>query len=218
MVLPVATSTPRSTFQSLQHHHTNTNHAQHQPSTILCTTTTTARERGRSGGMSGGLGGGGGSGDRELRVQRQRLLRARKALQQQLAQVQKTRSVQRAARTRAGVPVVALVGYTNTGKSSLLSMLSGSVIQAADRLFETLDPTLRRVRLPSGHAVVVADTVGFVSDLPLQLVEAFKVGMEPASDWLRRGGVLRVVPCGVCYCIPVVHPCDGAYCVMAWHV
>lgn len=142
------------------------------------------RERGRSGGVAGGLGGGGGSGDRELRLQRQRLLRARKALQQQLEQVHKTRSVQRAARRRAGIPVVALVGYTNTGKSSLLSLLSGQHVQARDRLFETLDPTLRRVVLPSGHAVVVADTVGFVSDLPLQLVEAFKVGSCGLNDYL----------------------------------
>ncbi len=149
------------------------------------------RERGRSGGASGGLGGGGGSGEKELRVQKQRLLVQRKYLLKQLAHVQATRSLQRAARQRRGVPVIALCGYTNAGKSSLLALLSKRPVRAADRLFETLDPTLRRVMLPSGLTVVVADTVGFVSDLPIELVEAFKVWIcMLIVDVLYRYGVL----------------------------
>ncbi|KAL0050946.1 hypothetical protein WJX82_010817 [Trebouxia sp. C0006] len=141
-----------------------------------------ARERGRSGSSSGGLGGAGGGGQSELQLQRQRLIARRKALQKKLSEVQRTREVQRAGRRRSGKPVLAVVGYTNAGKSSLLQALTHTDTGVEDRLFATLDPTLRRVHLPSGREAILSDTVGFISDLPHQLVNAFKATLEEVCE------------------------------------
>ncbi|DBA79692.1 TPA: hypothetical protein ACH3X1_008363 [Trebouxia sp. C0004] len=141
-----------------------------------------ARERGRSGSSSGGLGGAGGGGQSELQLQRQRLIARRKALQKKLSEVQRTREVQRAGRRRSGKPVLAVVGYTNAGKSSLLQALTHTNTGVEDRLFATLDPTLRRVHLPSGREAILSDTVGFISDLPHQLVNAFKATLEEVCE------------------------------------
>ncbi|KAI7842133.1 hypothetical protein COHA_004325 [Chlorella ohadii] len=143
-----------------------------------------ARERGRSGSSSGGLGAGGGQGESELQLQRRRITDRRKLLLQRLEEVRKTRAVQRAARRRSGKPQVAIVGYTNAGKSSLLRALSKDAegVGVEDRLFATLDPTLRRVMLPGGRDVVLSDTVGFISDLPHALVEAFRATLEEVTE------------------------------------
>ncbi|KAL3161447.1 hypothetical protein ABBQ32_010332 [Trebouxia sp. C0010 RCD-2024] len=141
-----------------------------------------ARERGRSGSSSGGLGGAGGGGQSEIQLQRQRVVARRKALQRKLSEVQRTREVQRAGRRRSGKPVLAVVGYTNAGKSSLLQALTRKDTGVEDRLFATLDPALRRVHLPSGREAILSDTVGFISDLPHQLVNAFKATLEEVCE------------------------------------
>ncbi|BDA45810.1 probable GTPase HflX [Coccomyxa sp. Obi] len=141
-----------------------------------------ARERGRSGGMSGGLGGSGGGGETELQLQRRRIRTRIKALKRQLAEVRQTRVTQRAGRLRAGKPVCAVVGYTNAGKSSLVSALSGDDVGVQDRLFETLDPMMRQVMLPSGRSAILSDTVGFISDLPPMLIKAFQATLEEVVE------------------------------------
>eukprot|EP00887_Chlorella_sp_A99_P005965 scaffold29.g5965.t1 len=141
-----------------------------------------ARERGRSGSGSGGLGGAAGGGESELQLQQRRIGERRKVLLRRLEEVRRTRAVQRAARRRSGKPQVAVVGYTNAGKSSLVTALTGSEVGAADALFATLDPTLRRARLPSGREAVLSDTVGFISDLPVSLVAAFRATLEEVVE------------------------------------
>ena len=90
----------------------------------------------------------------------------------------KTRALHRAARAKVPYPIVALVGYTNAGKSTLFNRLTGAEVMAKDMLFATLDPTMRRVKLPDGPEVILSDTVGFISDLPTQLVAAFRATLE----------------------------------------
>jgi GTP-binding protein HflX len=99
-------------------------------------------------------------------------------LKKQLDKVVKTRTLHRAARAKVPYPVVALVGYTNAGKSTLFNRLTGAEVLAKDMLFATLDPTMRAVRLPTGREVILSDTVGFISDLPTQLVAAFRATLE----------------------------------------
>lgn len=135
--------------------------------------------------QGGGGGGGGGArrggGETKLEYDR-RYIRSRIAmLKKRLADMQTRREETRRARGKSGVPVVALVGYTNVGKSSLVNALTGSSIGAADMLFATLDPTSRRMDLPDGQSAVLIDTVGFVSRLPHNLVEAFKSTLEEAK-------------------------------------
>ncbi|CAL5220216.1 g2192 [Coccomyxa viridis] len=141
-----------------------------------------ARERGRSGGSSGGLGGGGGAGETELQLQRRRLRSRIKVLKRQLEDVRRTRATQRAGRQRADRPLCSVVGYTNAGKSSLVSVLSGSYVEAEDRLFQTLDPTLRQAVLPSGQQVILSDTVGFIDALPPTLIKAFRATLEEVTE------------------------------------
>lgn len=135
--------------------------------------------------QGGGGGGGGGArrggGETKLEYDR-RYIRARIAmLKKRLAEMQARRDENRRAREKSGAPVVALVGYTNVGKSSLVNALAGSDIGAADMLFATLDPTARSLELPDGQTVILVDTVGFVSRLPHNLVEAFKSTLEEAK-------------------------------------
>ncbi|KAK9817440.1 hypothetical protein WJX74_006018 [Apatococcus lobatus] len=141
-----------------------------------------ARQRGRSGGTEGGLGGGGGPGETEIALQRTRLQARMRALKLRLQDVRKTRELHRDARQRDGRCLVALVGYTNAGKSSLMNALSGSDIDVEDRLFATLDPTIRRFPLASGSDALLADTVGFISELPTHLIEAFKATLEEVVE------------------------------------
>ena len=130
----------------------------------------------------GGAGFMGGPGERQIELDR-RMIRQRIArLKRELAEVKRTRSLQRRARQRVPYPVVALVGYTNAGKSTLFNRLTGAEVVARDQLFATLDPTMRKLDLPEGGPVILSDTVGFISDLPHQLVNAFHATLEEVVE------------------------------------
>ena len=135
--------------------------------------------------QGGGGGGGGGArrgaGESKLEYDRRHIHRRIEALEQKLGELEKRRGENRRARQKAGTPVISLVGYTNVGKSSLLNALCGAEVMEADMLFATLDPTARKLTLPSGLNVIAVDTVGFVSRLPHKLVEAFKSTLEEAA-------------------------------------
>lgn len=103
-------------------------------------------------------------------------------IKSKLKDVRRTRGLQRARRKRSDTPVIALVGYTNAGKSTLFNRLSGSNALAKDMLFATLDPALRQIRLPSGRSAAISDTVGFISELPTQLVAAFQATLEEVAE------------------------------------
>jgi GTP-binding protein HflX len=130
----------------------------------------------------GGFGFLGGPGESQLEIDR-RLIGERIArLRRELEEVKRTRSLHREARRRVPYPVVALVGYTNAGKSTLFNRLTRSEVGAQDMLFATLDPTMRRLDLPSGRKAILSDTVGFISDLPTHLVAAFRATLEEVTE------------------------------------
>jgi GTP-binding protein HflX len=130
----------------------------------------------------GGFGFLGGPGESQLEMDRrlidERIIRNKRDLED----VKRTRGLHRKARRRVPYPVVALVGYTNAGKSTLFNRLSGSGVLAADLLFATLDPTMRRITLPEGQEIILSDTVGFISDLPTELVAAFRATLEEVLE------------------------------------
>lgn len=130
----------------------------------------------------GGLGFVGGPGETQIEADRRAIDAQLTRLRRQLAKVQKTRALHRAARAKVPFPIVALVGYTNAGKSTLFNHLTGAEVLAKDMLFATLDPTLRRVVLPDGTEAILSDTVGFISDLPTQLVAAFRATLEEVLE------------------------------------
>jgi GTPase len=145
--------------------------------THLARQTGGAAARGGSGGV--GLRG---PGETQLEVDRREIGRRIAHLKTEIEEVRKHRAQYRRRRIEEAVPVVALVGYTNAGKSTLLNALSGSTVYAADQLFATLDPTTRRVKLPGGREVLFTDTVGFIQKLPTALVAAFRATLEEIAE------------------------------------
>jgi len=142
-----------------------------------------ALSRQAGGRAAGGAGiGGRGPGETQLEVDRRRLMRRITAIRRELVDLGRVRATKASRRQRHGLPVIALVGYTNAGKSSLLNRLTGADVLAEDRLFATLDPTLRRLPLPDGRTIVLSDTVGFVRKLPHGLVEAFRSTLEETAQ------------------------------------
>ncbi|NDG95588.1 MAG: GTPase HflX [Actinobacteria bacterium] len=136
---------------------------------------------GRAGGATGGVGTRG-PGETKIETDRRRIRSQMAKIRSQLRTMERTRATQRQARRRSGVPMVALAGYTNAGKSSLLNRLTGSGVLVDDSLFATLDPTVRKVRTPAGRDITMSDTVGFVRHLPHELVEAFRSTLEEIRD------------------------------------
>ena len=129
----------------------------------------------------GGLGFVGGPGETQIEADRRAIDEQLVRLRRQLDKVVKTRTLHRAARAKVPYPIVALVGYTNAGKSTLFNRITGAEVMAKDMLFATLDPTMRAVQLASGPEVILSDTVGFISDLPTELVAAFRATLEEVT-------------------------------------
>ena len=129
----------------------------------------------------GGFGFLGGPGESQIEIDRRLISERIVKLKKELEQVRRTRGLHRKARERVPYPVVALVGYTNAGKSTLFNALTGAGVYAQDQLFATLDPTMRAIKLASGRTVILSDTVGFISELPTQLVEAFRATLEEVA-------------------------------------
>jgi GTP-binding protein HflX len=139
----------------------------------------------RQGGGAGGSGGGVGTrgpGETKIETDRRRIRSQMSKLRRQLKEMETSRTTQRAARHRAGIPAVAIAGYTNAGKSSVLNRITGAGVLVENALFATLDPTVRKTRTPGGRDYTLADTVGFVRHLPHQLVEAFRSTLEEVRD------------------------------------
>jgi len=130
----------------------------------------------------GGFGVMGGPGETQIETDRRLLADKIGKLKRELTEVRRTRTLQRSARKRHPYPTVALVGYTNAGKSTLFNRLTRSEVVAEDMLFATLDPTLRMLKLPDGRPAILSDTVGFISDLPHELVEAFRATLEEVKE------------------------------------
>ena len=130
----------------------------------------------------GGLGFVGGPGETQIEADRRAIDTQIVRLRRKLDKVVRTRELHRAARRRVPYPIVALVGYTNAGKSTLFNRMTGAQVMAKDMLFATLDPTMRAVTLPGGLQVILSDTVGFISDLPTQLVAAFRATLEEVLE------------------------------------
>ena len=147
---------------------------------IACLRYTAPRLTGRGKDLSR-LGGGIGTrgpGESKLESDRRHLKRRIASLSEEIAEIERTRSIKRAQRERSGVKTAAIIGYTNAGKSTLLNALTDAGILAEDKLFATLDPTTRRLTLPSGAEILLTDTVGFIDRLPTHLVKAFKSTLE----------------------------------------
>jgi GTP-binding protein HflX len=131
--------------------------------------------------LTGGIGGRG-PGETVMEVGRRRLRDRIRALERQIEQLSKQRDVRRRRRREEAIPILSIIGYTNAGKSTLLNALTRSEVEAADRLFMTLDPTSRRLRFPREGDVVITDTVGFISELPRDLLTAFRATLEELAD------------------------------------
>ncbi|PZW51067.1 GTP-binding protein HflX [Humitalea rosea] len=129
----------------------------------------------------GGFGFLGGPGESQIEIDRRLIADRMVRIKKELEQVRRTRGLHRRKREKVPHPVVALVGYTNAGKSTLFNALTGADVFAEDQLFATLDPTMRAIRLPSGKTIILSDTVGFISELPTQLVEAFRATLEEVA-------------------------------------
>lgn len=152
-------------------------HLNYQKSRLVRSWTHLERQRG-----SGGMGFMGGPGETQIESDRRQITERIVLLEDRLEKVRRTRAQQRRKREKAPFPIVALVGYTNAGKSSLFNVLTGAGVFAEDLLFATLDTTIRRLDLPHGREVMLSDTVGFVADLPHDLVAAFRATLEEVLD------------------------------------
>jgi GTP-binding protein HflX len=130
----------------------------------------------------GGFGVMGGPGETQIETDRRLLADKIGKLKKELEEVRRTRGLHRAQRKKTPFPTIALVGYTNAGKSTLFNRLTDAEVEARDMLFATLDPTLREIRLPGGRPAILSDTVGFISDLPHELVEAFRATLEEVQE------------------------------------
>jgi GTP-binding protein HflX len=146
-------------------------HLTYQRSRLVRSWTHLERQRGGAGFL-------GGPGESQLELDRRLIQNRIDAIRKELAQVVRTRELHRAGRRKVPYPVVAIVGYTNAGKSTLFNRMTGASVLAKDQVFATLDPTMREVRLASGRRVILSDTVGFISDLPTMLVAAFRATLE----------------------------------------
>jgi GTP-binding protein HflX len=131
--------------------------------------------------LTGGIGGRG-PGETVLEIGRRRIHERIRKLERQIDQLSKSRDVRRRRRREQPIPILSIIGYTNAGKSTLLNALTNSEVEAADRLFMTLDPTSRRLRFPREGDVIITDTVGFIADLPKDLVAAFRATLEELED------------------------------------
>jgi len=143
-----------------------------------------ARQAGGGGGRTGSVGGVGlrGPGETQLETDRREIQKRITKLEDELEKVRERRARHRSQRKKSNIPIVALVGYTNAGKSTLLNAISSAEIYVADQLFATLDPTIRQLQLPGGTEVLVSDTVGFIQKLPTQLVAAFRATLEEINE------------------------------------
>ncbi|WP_306119980.1 MULTISPECIES: GTPase HflX [unclassified Roseitalea] len=150
-------------------------HLNYQRGRLVRSWTHLERQRGGAGFM-------GGPGETQIEADRRILRDKIKKLESELEQVRRTRTLHRSKRRKVPLPVVALVGYTNAGKSTLFNRLTGAQVMAEDMLFATLDPTLRRVELPGSTQIILSDTVGFISDLPTHLVAAFRATLEEVQE------------------------------------
>ncbi|MBV9542097.1 MAG: GTPase HflX, partial [Alphaproteobacteria bacterium] len=150
-------------------------HLNYQRSRLVRSWTHLERQR-------GGFGFLGGPGETQIESDRRLIGERIVRIKKELETVKRTRGLQRQARKRVPYPVIALVGYTNAGKSTLFNALTGASVDARDQLFATLDPTMRGLRLPSGRRAILSDTVGFVSELPHELVEAFRATLEEVAE------------------------------------
>jgi GTP-binding protein HflX len=149
-------------------------HLDYQQSRLVRSWTHLERQR-------GGFGFLGGPGETQIEADRRMIRQRMGRLRRELEQVRKTRTLHRERRGRAPWPVIALVGYTNAGKSTLFNRLTGADVMAEDLLFATLDPTMRAISLPGVEKAILSDTVGFISDLPTQLVAAFRATLEEVT-------------------------------------
>ena len=150
-------------------------HLDYQRSRLVRSWTHLERQR-------GGFGFLGGPGETQIEADRRQIDERIVRLKKDLEQVRRTRGLHRSARQRVPFPVVALVGYTNAGKSTLFNAMTGAAVAARDQLFATLDPTMRGLRLPSGRRAILSDTVGFISELPHELVAAFRATLEEVAE------------------------------------
>ena len=146
-----------------------------QRSRLVRSWTHLERQRGGSGFL-------GGPGERQIELDRRMLLERVLKIKEELREVERTRDIQRSNRKRTETPTIALVGYTNAGKSTLFNSLTSAKVMAKDMLFATLDPTIRIASIPSGQKIILADTVGFISELPTELIEAFKSTLEEVTQ------------------------------------
>ena len=150
-------------------------HLTYQRSRLVRSWTHLERQRGGAGFL-------GGPGETQIELDRRIIDDKIQRIKKDLEQVKKTRSIQRQARARVPYPIVAFIGYTNAGKSSLFNLLSSSSVLAKDMLFATLDTAMRKIKLPSGREIIISDTVGFISDLPHELVMAFRATLEEVTS------------------------------------